>query len=163
MATFETLLQIAGIGIGATVVMDMWLAVLQKFGAAILNFDLVGRWVGHLFHGQFRHRSIRESPRIPAERAWGWLTHYTVGIVFSGILVSVQGLPWMQSPTLWPAVAVGMATVVAPLFVMQPAMGYGWASSRTPTPFKNCLRSLANHAVFGFGLYVTARLIAAAT
>lgn len=36
---------------------------------------------------------------------------------------------------------------------MQPAMGAGLASSRTPTPLKNCLRSLITHAVFGGGLY----------
>jgi hypothetical protein len=50
--------------------------------------------------------------------------------------------------------------VVAPLFVMQPAMGSGFAASKTPTPLKNCLRSLANHTVFGLGLYASALLVA---
>jgi hypothetical protein len=49
--------------------------------------------------------------------------------------------------------------VALPLFVMQPAMGAGVASSGTPTPLKNCLRSLANHTVFGLGLYVSAVVI----
>ena len=31
---------------------------------------------------------------------------------------------------------------------------------RTPTPLKNCLRSLANHTVVGLGLYLTALVIA---
>jgi hypothetical protein len=35
-------------------------------------------------------------------------------------------------------------------------MGAGIASSRTPAPLTNSLRSLANHAVFGLGLYVSA-------
>ena len=43
---------------------------------------------------------------------------------------------------------------------MQPAMGSGFAASRTPTPLKNCLRSLANHTVFGLGLYLSALVIA---
>jgi hypothetical protein len=43
---------------------------------------------------------------------------------------------------------------------MQPAMGAGIASSRTPTPLKNSLRSLANHAVFGLGLYLSAATMA---
>lgn len=163
MTTLQTLLQVVGIGIGATVAMDLWLAVLQKFGAATLNFDLVGRWVGHLFRGQLRHKSIRESSRIPGERAWGWLTHYAVGMAFGGMLVAAQGLHWLQNPSPGPALAVGMATVLAPLLIMQPAMGYGWASSKTPTPLKSCIRSLANHAVFGFGLYAAGLVIAAAT
>jgi hypothetical protein len=55
----------------------------------------------------------------------------------------------------------GVATVAAPLLVMQPAMGAGFAASRTPTPLKNCLRSTVNHAVFGLGLYGAAAAIAA--
>ena len=57
-------------------------------------------------------------------------------------------------------VAVGMGTVGAPLLVMQPAMSSGFAASRTPTPLKSCLRSLANHTVFGLGLYLSALVIA---
>jgi hypothetical protein len=46
------------------------------------------------------------------------------------------------------------------LFVMQPAMGSGFAGRRTATPFRNCLRSVANHGVFGAGLYVAAAAMA---
>jgi hypothetical protein len=49
-----------------------------------------------------------------------------------------------------------MVTVAVPLFLMQPAIGAGIASSRTKTPALNCLKSLANHTVFGLGLYVAA-------
>ena len=133
---------------------------LKRMGVQTLDFGFIGRWVGHLFRGQIAHASIRQSPRIPGELAWGWLTHYAVGIAFAGLLVLVQGLAWTQSPSLLPAIAVGMGTVVIPLFVMQPAMGSGFAASRTPTPLKNCLRSLVNHTVFGLGLYVSAVLLA---
>ncbi len=98
------------------------------------------------------------------ELAWGWLTHYAVGAIFAGVLLSFQGAAWVHSPTLLPALAVGMGmgmgTVAAPLLVMQPAMGSGFAASRTPTPLKNCLRSLASHTVFGLGLYLSALVIA---
>lgn len=157
--TLQTLAQIALIGIGATAVMDVWLMLLKRVGVPTLDFGLIGRWVGHLLHGQIAHASIRQSPRIPREVAWGWLTHYAVGIGFAGLLVLVQGLAWAQSPSLLPAIAVGMCTVVVPLFVMQPAMGSGFAASKTPTPLENCLRSLANHTVFGLGLYVSAVLL----
>ena len=96
------------------------------------------------------------------ELAWGWLTHYAVGVIFAGVLLSLQGAAWVHSPTLLPALTVGMGmgTVAAPLLVMQPAMGSGFAASRTPTPLKNCLRSLASHTVFGLGLYLSALVIA---
>ena len=39
-------------------------------------------------------------------------------------------------------------------------MGAGIASSRTPAPLMNSLRSLTNHAVFGLGLYLSAAALA---
>ena len=62
-----------------------------------------------------------------------------------------------------PALLLGMGTVAAPLLVMQPAMGAGFFASKTPTPLKNCLRSLANHSVFGLGLFLAAVLLGWAT
>jgi len=148
------------IGIGATAVMDVWLMLLKRLGVPTLNFAYIGRWAGHLAHGTFAHPAIAKSPPVPGELALGWLTHYAIGIAFAALLVAVQGMQWTGSPTLLPALAVGMATAAAPLFVMQPAMGAGIASSKTPTPLKNCLRSVANHTVFGLGLYLAAALTA---
>lgn len=154
---------VVGVGVGATALMDLWLLLLQRAGIPTLDFALLGRWVGHLFHGQVVHDAIRRAPSIAGERALGWLAHYVVGVGFAGVLVIAQGAAWLHRPTLLPAMAWGLATVAAPLFVMQPAMGAGMASSRTPTPLKNCLRSLVNHAVFGLGLYLGARALAALT
>jgi hypothetical protein len=49
---------------------------------------------------------------------------------------------------------------VAPLFVLQPALGAGIASSRTPTPVFNSVKSLVTHTVFGLGLFLAARATA---
>jgi hypothetical protein len=51
---------------------------------------------------------------------------------------------------------VGVGTVAAPFLVMQPAMGGGFAASRSPRPGRARLQSLLTHAVFGLGLYATA-------
>ena len=136
--------------------MDLWLLVLTRIGVPTMDFGLLGRWVGHLAHGQVAHDAIRSARPIHGELGLGWLTHYAVGIVFAGLLVTLQGASWLDDPAVFPALAWGLATAVAPLFVLQPAMGAGIASSRTPAPLKNSLRSLANHAVFGLGLYLSA-------
>lgn len=148
------------IGIGATAVMDGWLVLLKRLGVPTLNFAFIGRWAGHLVRGTFAHAAIAKSPPVRGELALGWAMHYAIGIGFAALLVAVQGMQWTKQPTLLPALAVGVATVAAPLFVMQPAMGAGIASSKTPTPLKNCLRSVANHTVFGLGLYAAAVLTA---
>ena len=160
MTLLHDLVTIAFIGMGATAIMDLWLFVQKRLGARTLSFAYIGRWAGHLLRGRFAHAAIAQAPPIPGELAWGWLTHYAVGVAFAGVLVAIQGLDWARSPSLLPAVAVGIGTVVLPLFVMQPAMGAGVASSRTPTPVKNCVRSLANHTVFGLGLYFSAVVVA---
>jgi hypothetical protein len=159
----QELARIALVGIGATAVMDLWLALLRQLGVPTLNFAFIGRWAGHLLRGRWKHDAIAKSPPIPGESALGWLVHYGVGIAFAGVMVAVGGTSWMQSPSVLPALAVGMGTVAAPLLVLQPAMGAGIASSRTPAPVKNCLRSLANHAVFGAGLYLAAAALQSIT
>ena len=147
------------VGIGATAVMDVWTQVLKRLGAPTLDLALLGRWAGHLGRRTYAHASIGQATAIPTERLLGWVVHYAVGIAFAALLLAVEGRSWLQQPSLLPALAVGAATVAAPLFVMQPAMGAGFMASKTPAPLKNCLRSVATHTVFGLGLYLSATLL----
>jgi hypothetical protein len=136
--------------------MDLWLLLLLRLNVPTTDWALVGRWVGHLPRDRFAHVAIAKAPPVAGELGLGWLTHYAVGIAYACLLVGVSGSEWTREPSLLPALAVGVGTVLLPLFVMQPAMGAGFAASKTPTPLQNCLRSLANHAVFGAGLYLAA-------
>ena len=152
-------MEILIIGIGATIVFDAWLALLKRMGVKTMNMAFIGRWAGHLAQGRFAHDSIAAAPAVAGEAALGWTVHYATGVAFAAALVAVTGPGWLHAPSLAPALAVGIATVGAPLFVMQPSMGLGIASSKTPAPLKNCLRSLANHTVFGLGLYLSAETL----
>ncbi|MFO1327669.1 MAG: DUF2938 domain-containing protein [Rubrivivax sp.] len=160
MFTTRHITTILLIGVGATAVLDLWLLVLKRLGVPTGGFAPVGRWVAHMMRGRFRHVSIAKAEPVRHEGAIGWATHYAVGIAFAVVLVALQGAGWVEQPTFLPAFLTGLATVAMPLLVMQPAMGSGFAASRTPTPLKNCARSVANHAVFGTGLYLTAIAVA---
>lgn len=160
MPSAQVIGHVALIGVGATAVMDTWLLLLAALGVPTTSFALVGRWVGHLPRGRFAHTAITKAEPVEFELGLGWLTHYLIGIAFAALLVAVQGTAWLARPTYLPALAVGVVTVAAPWFVLQPAMGAGVAATKTPTPLKNCLRSLANHAVFGTGLYLAAAALA---
>lgn len=152
--------RIAAIGILATAVMDVGVLLLKRLGVPTLDFALIGRWVGHLARGRWAHTPIGKAAPVRGELALGWLTHYAVGVAFAGVLVAVHGLAWTRQPSLLPALCIGVATVAAPWFVMQPAMGAGIAARKTPTPWRNRARSLANHTVFGAGLYLAAASLA---
>lgn len=153
---FQTIL----VGVLATALMDAWLWLLQRLGVPTAGFAMVGRWVGHMARGRLMHAAIARAAPVRFELALGWLTHYLIGIAYAVLLVALCGADWLAQPS-WPAALVfGLATVAAPWFVMQPAMGAGVLALKTPTPLKNALRSLANHAVFGTGLYFAASAIA---
>jgi hypothetical protein len=76
--------------------------------------------------------------------------------VFAALLLAISGLDWLKRPTLVPPLIVSSATLVAPFFLMQPAMGAGIAASRTPRPSVARLRSIVTHTVYGLGLYASA-------
>lgn len=155
--SLSTVLAGLAIGAGATLVMDVWNALLKRaLGVSSLDFCLLGRWIRHVPEGTFRHTNIRDSARRPRECAVGWATHYTIGVVLAVGFVSVVSGDWLASPTLLPALTYGLVTVVFPFFVLQPSLGLGIAGSRTPSPVRARVKSLTTHLVFGFGLYLAA-------
>lgn len=159
MNIFKILLCILSLGIGATLVMDLWLLILKKFNIPSLNFALLGRWVGWIFRGKIQHKSIAHSPEIRHEALLGWVAHYSVGIIFAFSFILIVGQNWLSQPQLLPALLFGVITVLIPFLIMQPAMGSGMAASKTPHPFINRIKSLINHSIFGFGLFLTAKLL----
>lgn len=160
MTHADAVIATALIGCGATLGMDLWLLVLKRLGVPVQGFAMVGRWVAHMTRGTFTHAAIGKAQPVRGELWLGWITHYAVGIAFAFLLVGAVGAEWLREPTVWPALAFGLASVAAPLFIMQPAMGAGFAARRTAAPWRAGLRSLANHMVFGASLYVSARALA---
>jgi hypothetical protein len=159
--TAEFVVRTLAMGVVATLLMDSWAIVLGRFGIPSLNFAFLGRWLGHLRRGQLTHASIASAPPVRGELLLGWSAHYAIGISFAALLLGSFGLAWARSPTLLPALLIGLVTVAAPLLILQPAMGAGIASSKTPRPLFNSTKSVVTHLVYGFGLYVAARAIAA--
>lgn len=154
-------IRIALIGIGATLALDLWSLFLRTaLHAPFPNYAMVGRWIGGLPRGRFVHEDMARAPAVAGERVIGWTAHYVIGILYALLLIAIAGVNWLSAPTLLPALMVGVATVAAPLFIMQPAMGLGVASSKAINPDGARLRSLLAHTVFGIGLYLSATLTA---
>jgi hypothetical protein len=148
------------IGIGATLTFDLWALFLKHaFKITPSNFCLVGRWLRYMPEGIFKHSNIGSAPQKSAECVIGWIAHYMIGISFAITFVAFAGYDWLQHPMLIPALVFGIITVSAPFFIMQPLFGLGFATSKTPNPTQARLRSLMNHAVFGFGLYLFGLLV----
>jgi hypothetical protein len=150
----------AFIGVAGSAFIDAWSLVLRtRFHVATLDYAMLGRWIGHFRHGRFFHERISAAPPVRGERPLGWVAHYCIGIAFALVLLAVWGQEWAKSPTILPPLLVGIGSVVAPWFIMQPAFGAGIAGARTANPLAGRLRNLGTHTVYGVGLYVSALAI----
>jgi hypothetical protein len=148
------------IGVGATALLDLWALILQAFfKIPAPNWGLVGRWFCHLTEGKVFHDDIGLARPYAFERTVGWLGHYAIGIVYAGALLALVHPGWASAPTLAPALAVGLVTVGAGWFLLQPGMGAGVAASKRPNARQIRVLNIVGHLVFGLGLYGSALII----
>lgn len=126
--------------------MDSW-SLCQKLILKIppLNYALVGRWILWLPQGKFRHHTILSASQIRGENLTGWVFHYLTGILFAVIPLLLNGRGWLHEPSLFTGVLTGLLTMIAPFLILQPALGFGIAASRTPHPWLARLLSLITH------------------
>jgi hypothetical protein len=130
------------------------------FGLPSRSWALVGRWVGHWPQGKFVHASIASAAPVRGELALGWAFHCFIGMLHGVLLVAILGVDWVRHPTWLPAVLIGLGLLVAPFFVMDPALGGGIAASKAANPAASRIRSVINHTIFGTGMYLAALLLA---
>ncbi|MCF2856139.1 DUF2938 domain-containing protein [Pseudoalteromonas sp. SMS1] len=145
------------LGVGATMLMDVYSFLLKRiFKIQPLDYALVGRWALYLIcQLQLRHDSIMQSPKRRGESTLGWVLHYAIGIIFASLFIELSLLLNLSPQCVIWSIAFGTVTVMFPFFVMQPCFGFGVAASKAPSPNLARMKSLAAHAVFGLGIYVT--------
>lgn len=146
-------------GIGGTVLMDVWAVVLNRVaGMPLPNWAMPGRWLGHVFKGRIFHDTIGDATPVPQERLLGWALHYGVGIAYGVIFVALVGAGWLAAPTFLPIWIFSLVTIAAGWFLLQPGMGLGWAASKTPSPWKTRALGLVAHSIFAVGMFGVALL-----
>ncbi|WP_412471804.1 DUF2938 domain-containing protein [Halobacteriovorax sp. RT-1-4] len=153
-------MKIIVLGILATLFMDLWAYIMRVvFDVRGLDYKLVGRWAYYLTKGVFFHHTIIQTEPAPNESLLGWTIHYLIGIFFAFILVVIFGNIWLEAPQIIPALVIGLITLIAPFYVMQPAFGFGAAASLTPTPLTIRAKSIMAHTSYGLGLYLAGLIL----
>jgi hypothetical protein len=161
MTDMDYILKAAMIGLGGTIVLDLWALFLARaFGVPATNWPMVGRWIGNMPRGQFVHDSMAKADPVQGEAAIGWIAHYLIGAGYGLLLLAFWGRGWIAQPTPLPPLILSWLLLVAPYFLMMPGMGLGIAGARTPKPNVTRLKSLVSHSVFGIGMYGSALLLA---
>lgn len=159
--TPDLLVHILLTGVGATLCMDLWALLLKRrFGIPSLDYALVGRWFLGMFDGRWFHATIVTAPPRRGENNRldiALRRRHRVCLYpdrFGGHQV-VYGAGAAHRTV------ERLAELAAPFLVMQPALGFGVAAAKTAYPRKARLLSLLTHTVYGLGLLIAARLLAA--
>ena len=142
------------LGVIATIVMDIF-SLLRSyiFRMTSFNYALLGRWFLTLKHGQLIHDSIILSQNKKHEKMIGWILHYLIGILLSYVYL-ITKLYFDNSNLFLIAIPFGLVTMLIPLLIMQPLLGFGFFASKTPNPIKSIQNSTFAHLSFGIGLYL---------
>jgi Protein of unknown function (DUF2938) len=144
------------VGVLATLTMDVVAVIALRLGIAgpgprRTGPDLIGRWLGYLFQGKFRHRDIVQTPPLRGELLLGFVAHYCIGIVLTLVYLGLLVVAHV-APTAFNAILYGTATTVFPWFLMFPSQGMGWLGRDAPGDAHLVRASLFNHIVFGLGI-----------
>ncbi|GLT01618.1 membrane protein [Sphingobium jiangsuense] len=160
MDMVDSLVHAALVGIGGTIILDLYAFLLQRvLDVSGTNWKMVGRWIGHMPKGEFIQPAIGQAKPVSGEHALGWAFHYGIGIAYGLLLVALWGTGWLQKPGITEPLILALALLMLPYCVMMPGMGMGMAGSRTPNPNMTRLKSVVGHCVFAAGMYLTARLL----
>jgi hypothetical protein len=116
-------------GIFATIVLDIWQRLLQAVaGIPATNWS--------------------------NEAVIGWTMHYLIGVIYGLVYLGLIVIFLSGTPSLLNGFLFGLASVVVPWFVMQPALGLGIMGSKAPNPNVPRFTALGAHCLYGTALFV---------
>lgn len=152
-------IRIALVGIGATFTVDLSTFIIGLFTYKSHGILYIGRWVAYVFKGTFFYNNIIDTPSVANELFIGWVTHYTIGILFAFTLIAVFGKKWLANPNFLAPMVIGSVTLFLPICILQPAMGFGIAFSKLPNMWFLLFKIILIHIVYGSGLYLAAIIL----
>ena len=71
MDTADIILRAALVGMGGTIVLDLYAFLMQRMFGVPANWKMVGRWLGHMSKGEFVQTNVEQAEPVPGEHALG--------------------------------------------------------------------------------------------
>ena len=145
--------EVLAAGVLGTVAMDLGNLLFSRAGIlSKIDMGMIGRMAAGWTRGRLCYQHPSEMEEVRNEKAYGYLTHYAIGVGFTipyilGWALFLGGPP---SPLL--AIVYGIATTAASWFFVYPSMGFGALGRRSPDGLRAVLSPLANHFFFGLGM-----------
>jgi len=149
-----------GVGVAATVTMDVLGALARRIGlAAGAKGIWVGRWYLGIARGRFVHSDIAAAPELAGEKRAALLGHYVIGIVLAVFYVVGASLLGVSPGSFSGALGYGLATCVFPWFLVLPALGFGAFGLKGPKELRLFTATVLNHSFYGLGLWWSVKLL----
>ena len=147
-------------GVLGTLVMDSLNYLFARTGMLLkIDMGMIGRMSAGWARGRFLYRHPGEMEQVANEMLYGYITHYTIGVVFAvTFMLGWDLLVGGPASPVW-ALVYGLATTVASYFFVFPSMGLGVFGRRSPEGIRLALSSLANHLFYGVGIAVGVALV----
>ena len=146
-------------GVLGTLVMDSLNLLFARTGIiSKIEMGMIGRMAVGWARGRFRYGHPSEMEQVANEMLYGYVTHYTIGVVLAvPYVLGWDLLVGGPASPVW-ALAYGVATTVASYFFVFPSMGLGVFGRLSPEGIRSPLSSLANHLFFGGGMAIAVAL-----
>lgn len=140
-------------GVTGTLAMDLGNHLFSRAGIlSKIDVGMIGRMAAGWTRGRFRYRHPGDMTEVRYEAAYGFLTHYAIGVGFAlPFLLGWRVLVGGPASPGW-ALAYGVSTTAASWFIVYPSMGLGALGLRSPDGLRAALSPLANHFFYGLGL-----------
>jgi len=146
-------LEVLVAGVLGTVAMDLGNLLFSRAGVlSKIDVGMIGRMAMGWARGRLRYRHPSEMEEGRNEKAWGYFTHYTIGVALAvPYVLGWQVLVGGPASPAW-AIVYGVATTAASWFFVYPSMGFGALGRLSPDGARAILSPLANHGFYGLGL-----------
>jgi Protein of unknown function (DUF2938) len=66
----DIILRAALVGMGGTIVLDLYAFLMQRMSGVPANWKMVGRWLGHVSKGEFVQTNVEQASRSRANMRW---------------------------------------------------------------------------------------------
>lgn len=149
-----------GVGVAATVTMDVLGAFARRLGlAAGAKGTWVGRWYLGMARGRLVHSDIAAAPELAGEKQAALIGHYLIGIMLSVFYLIAADRLGLEASSFVIALGYGLATCVFPWVLVLPALGFGAFGLKGPKELKVFRTTVLNHAFYGLGLWWSFNLL----
>ena len=142
-------------GLIATIIFDLFNQSLNfAYGIDKPKWNLLGRYFLGYKEARYIRKSLEDDKEIENELLWGYIFHYTIGIIYGLIYVILNNLLYSY-PSIFLAYIFGFITVLGAWCYLMPfAYNLGFFASKSNNQLNILVQNLIAHFIFGTGLFI---------